>query len=170
MRSRGATPPGLVAIDGTKLNANASREASRTPEQIAADLGRGRRDRGRRGRRGRRGNATGRDFDDDSDSGLRSCGGRRARLRALLDELEAEAAEKEAATGKPIRGRRPTRGEPLPELQDRQRCVTTRSSRMTRPVSQPGRAPSTKPQVRWHLANAADRRHRRPFPRMIDAR
>jgi hypothetical protein len=50
---------------------------------------------------------------------LRKRGGRRARLRALLNELETEAADKsyeahmakraeiEAATGKPIRGRRP---------------------------------------------------------------
>ena len=49
----------------------------------------------------------------------RARGGRRAKLRKLLDELEGEAAEKsyeshlarraeiEAATGKPIRGRRP---------------------------------------------------------------
>lgn len=53
---------------------------------------------------------------------LRASGGRRARLRALLDELKAEATEKsceahlarraakEAATGKPIRGRRPVPG------------------------------------------------------------
>jgi hypothetical protein len=64
------------------------------------------------------------DSGDDGDvpSGLRDRRGRRQRLRALLDELEAEAteksyeahmarrAEKEAATGKPIRGRRPTPG------------------------------------------------------------
>lgn len=108
--------PGLIAIDGTKLNANASRDASMTAQQIAAEIL-------------AEADATdaaedaeqdaGRSDGDDAD-GLRTPGGRRARLRALLDELEAEAAqksydahlarraEKEAATGKPIRGRRPT--------------------------------------------------------------
>src|SRR3954447_22183976 len=66
--------------------------------------------------------AAGRDADRDSHGGFGNRGGRRARLRALLDDLEAEAAEKsyeahlarraekESATGKPIRGRRPTPG------------------------------------------------------------
>ena len=116
----GLLRPGLVAIDGTKLNANASRDASRTAEQIAEeilaeaaatdaaeDVDEA---------------AVGRAADGGSHEGLRDRGGRRARLRALLDELEAEAAEKsyeahlarraekEAATGKPTRGRRPTPG------------------------------------------------------------
>src|SRR4051812_46988372 len=34
----GLLRPGLVAIDGTTLNANASRDASRTAEQIAAEI------------------------------------------------------------------------------------------------------------------------------------
>lgn len=116
----GLLRPGLIAIDGTKLNANASRDASMTAEQIAAEIlaeadatdaaEDAEQDAGRS------------DGHDDADGGLRTRGGRRARLRALLDELEAEAAEKsyeahlarraekEAATGKPIRGRRPTPG------------------------------------------------------------
>jgi hypothetical protein len=55
-------------------------------------------------------------------STLRERNGRRARLRKLLDELAGEAVEKsyeshlarraeiEAATGEPIRGRRPSPG------------------------------------------------------------
>lgn len=114
----GLLRPGLVAVDGTKLNANASRDASRTAEQIAAEIlaeaeaTDAAEDAGAA--------ATGHKIDDGGGLGRR--GGRRARLRALLDELEAEAAEKsyeahmarraekEAATGKPIRGRRPTPG------------------------------------------------------------
>jgi transposase len=116
----GLLRPGLVAIDGTKLNANASRDASRTAEQIAekilaeaaaTDAAEDAEE-----------DAEGRDADNHSHAGLGNRGGRRARLRALLDELQAEAAEKsydthlarraekESATGKPIRGRRPTPG------------------------------------------------------------
>jgi transposase len=115
----GLLRPGVVAIDGTKLNANASRDASRTAEQIAAeilaeaaatDAAEDAEDAARR------------DTDGESDAGPGNRRGRRARLRALLDELEAEAAEKsyeahlarraekKSATGKPIRGRRPTPG------------------------------------------------------------
>lgn len=109
----GLLRPGLVAIDGTKLNANASRDAGRTAEQIAEEI---------------LSEAAAVDAtedaaavrpDTDPPGGLGVRSGRRARLRALLDELEAEAAEKsyethmakraeqEAVTGKPIRGRRP---------------------------------------------------------------
>lgn len=116
----GLLRPGLVAVDGTKLNANASRDASRTAEQIAAEIlaeaevTDAAEDADAA--------AAGHEIDEDGGGGLGSRGGRRARLRALLDELEAEAAEKsyeahmarraekEAATGKPIRGRRPTPG------------------------------------------------------------
>lgn len=113
----GLLRPGLIAIDGTKLNVNASRDASRTAEQIAEEIL-------------AEAAATedvdeavvGRAADGGSHENLRNRGGRRARLRALLDELEAEAAEKsyeahlarraekEAATGKPILGRRPMPG------------------------------------------------------------
>ncbi|WP_020391715.1 IS1182 family transposase [Kribbella catacumbae] len=109
----GLLRPGLIAIDGTKLNANASRDANRTAAQIAEEI---------------LAEAAATDAAEDTvaaedETGLgdelRERGGRRARLRALLDELESEAAGKsyeahmakraeiEAATGKPIRGRRP---------------------------------------------------------------
>jgi transposase len=112
----GLLRPGLVAIDGTKLAANASRDANRTAAQLAEDI---------------LAEAAAIDAAEDAasapeqaapDGELRSRGGRRAKLRKLLDELEAEAAEKsydahiarraeqQAATGKPIRGRRPTPG------------------------------------------------------------
>jgi hypothetical protein len=117
----GLLRPGLVAIDGTKLNANASRDASRTAEQIAAEI------LAEADATDAAEDAAGDaeqvpDGHDGPDGGLRGRGGRRERLRALLDELEAEAAEKsyeahlarraekEAATGKPIRGRRPVPG------------------------------------------------------------
>src|SRR3954449_10506709 len=135
----GLLRPGLVAIDGTKLNANASRDASRTAEQIAekilaeaaeTDAAEDAED-----------DAASRDADDDSDAGLGNRRGRRARLRALLDELEAEAAEKsyeahlarraakEAATGKPIRGRRPVPGSATHKSR-RQANVTDPDSRL----------------------------------------
>jgi transposase len=114
----GVLRPGLVAIDGTKLAANASRDANRTAAQLAEQIV-----------------AEAAEVDaaedaaanaGDEDAGdlpeeLRSRGERRrTRLRELLAELEAEASEKsydahmarraeiEAATGRPIRGRRPT--------------------------------------------------------------
>ena len=112
----GVLRPGLVAIDGTKLAANASRDANRTAAQLAEQI---------------LAEAAEVDAAEDAaspDGGtgdmseeLRSRGGRRrARLRELLDELETDAnersyeahiarrAEIEAATGRPIRGRRPT--------------------------------------------------------------
>ncbi len=112
----GVLRPGLVAIDGTKLAANASRDANRTAAQLAAEI---------------LTEAAATDAAEDAaDQGaeelgepaaeLRERGGRRARLRGLLDELETEAREKsyerhlakreaiEKATGKPIRGRRPS--------------------------------------------------------------
>jgi transposase len=112
----GVLRPGLVAIDGTKLTANASRDANRTAAQLAEQI---------------LAEAAAVDAAEDAAAGehqdagelpeeLRSRGGRRrARLRALLDELEGEAdtksydahlakrAEIEAATGRPLRGRRP---------------------------------------------------------------
>jgi transposase len=136
----GLLKPGLVAIDGTKLTANASRDANLTAAQIAerlaadvlteaaqvdaaednaearlsvadtaADTGDRQDD--------QRGDHNG---DGEGSVSLRSPGGRRARLRALLEELEAEAAQKsfqahldrraqvEQETGRPIRGRRPS--------------------------------------------------------------
>lgn len=111
----GLLRPGLVAIDGTKLAANASRDANRTAVQIAKEI---------------LAEAAATDAAEDADADppnegdsageLQERAGRRARLRALLGTLEAEAAEKsyeaymarraekQAATGKPIRGRRPS--------------------------------------------------------------
>lgn len=112
----GVLRPGLVAIDGTKLAANASRDANRTAVQLAEKI---------------LAEAGEVDAAEDAASvdaeqmpeGLRARGGRRrARLRELLDELETEANERsyeahlarrtetEAATGRPIRGRRPKPG------------------------------------------------------------
>lgn len=110
----GLLRPELIAIDGTKLKASASRDANRTAAQIAEPI---------------LAEAAAADAAEDAiaaeektghEDELRKRGGRRARLRALLDELETEAADKsyeahmakraeiEAATGKPIRGRRPS--------------------------------------------------------------
>ena len=109
--------PGLIAIDGTKLAANASRDANRTAEQLAAEI---------------LAEAAAIDAVEDEQAGagagdgelpqpLRGRGAaRQARLRELLEELEADAdnksyeahmarrAEREIETGRPIRGRRPT--------------------------------------------------------------
>jgi transposase len=109
----GMVRPGLIAIDGTKMAANASRDANRTAEQLAREILE---------------EAAAVDAAEDAEHGDASGAelpeamapkGRRARLRTLLDELEAEAAAKsyaahmerraaqEAATGRPVRGRRP---------------------------------------------------------------
>ena len=110
----GVLRPGLVAVDGTKLAANAARDANRTAEQLAAEI---------------LAEADAVDAAEDAAAepvpevpeAMRRRGERRkARLRELLAELEAEAEEKsyeahlarraetEARTGRPIRGRRPT--------------------------------------------------------------
>jgi transposase len=113
----GLLRPGLIAVDGTKLAANASRDANRTATQIAEQI---------------LAEAAATDAAEDvaaveAEEGepgnmLRERTGRRVKLRKLLDALEGEAAEKsyeshlarraeiEAATGKPIRGRRPSPG------------------------------------------------------------
>ena len=114
----GVLRPGLLAVDGTKLHANASRDVNRTAEQLAAEI---------------LAEAAATDAAEDAAAttddgrgegvppGLQGRGPkRRARLKQLLEELEAEAADKsyeahmarraevEAETGRPIRGRRPT--------------------------------------------------------------
>ena len=109
----GVLRPGLIAIDGTKLAANASRDANRTGEQLAADI---------------LAEADAVDAGEDADRDAaalpaavaKRAAQRKARLRELLDELEAEAAEKsyeahmarrakiETQTGRPVRGRRPS--------------------------------------------------------------
>ncbi len=113
----GVLRPGLVAIDGTALCASASRDANRTAEQLAGEI---------------LAEAAATDAIEDEQAehegdgavvpdGMRRRGAeRRAKLRDLLAELEAEAKEKsyethmarraqiEQATGRPVRGRRPT--------------------------------------------------------------
>lgn len=81
----GMIRPGLVAIDGTKMAADASRDANRTAEQLAREI---------------LDEAAAVDADEDAAHGEASGDelpkamapkGRRARLRELLDELEEEA-------------------------------------------------------------------------------
>lgn len=114
---QGLLRPGLVAIDGTRMVANASREANRTAEQVAEEI---------------LAEAAQTDATEDAEeargvaSGAAAGGdlgprvGRRARLRRVLDELNAEAEEhsyeavmarraaKEAETGKKLRGKKPS--------------------------------------------------------------
>jgi transposase len=122
---------GLVAVDGTKLAANASRQANRTAEQLGRELAEGilaeaeatdAAEDADEVTAGHHTAGTGGEDEDEKGELSRRGAGRRARLRALLDELQAESAEKsfeahlarraekEAATGRPIRGRRPTPG------------------------------------------------------------
>ena len=108
--------PALVAIDGTKLLANASKAANRTAVQLAEQI---------------LAEAAAVDAAEDAEAAVHGEPGelpeelrvrgerRRARVRELLDELEADARDKsfeahlerraeiEAATGRPMRGRRP---------------------------------------------------------------
>jgi transposase len=112
----GVLRPGLVAIDGTKLVANASRDANRTAEQLAAQI------LAEAAEADAAEDAVAEDAVDEAPvEELRGRGPRRrARLKELLAELEAEAADKsyeshmakraeiEADTGRPIRGRRPS--------------------------------------------------------------
>lgn len=114
---QGLLRPGLVAIDGTRMVANASKEANRTAEQVAEEI---------------LAEAAEMDAGEDAEESGRAAGsagteadlgpraGRRARLRRVLDELTAEAEEhsyeavmarraaKEAETGKKLRGKRPS--------------------------------------------------------------
>jgi transposase len=111
----GVLSPGLVAVDGTKLAADASRAANRTAAQLAAEI-----------LAEAEGVDAAEDAAGDADAQVtapepvRRRGARRqARLRELLKELEEEAAEKsfeaqvarraetEERTGRPPRGRRP---------------------------------------------------------------
>jgi transposase len=134
----GLLRPGLIAIDGTKLTANASRDANRTAAQLAEEV---------------LAEAAATDAAEDAEQaaagtdpgelaeGLRGRSGRRAKLRRLLDELAAEAAEKsyeahvarraekQAASGRPIRGRRPTPGSATHKSR-RQANVTDPDSRL----------------------------------------
>jgi len=109
----GLVRAGVVAVDGTRMEANASRDANRTAEQLAKEI-----------------LEDAANVDAEEDARLGSArgdelpaeltgSGRRARIRALLDELEADKqqrsyeaqlarrAEIEAATGRRLRGRQP---------------------------------------------------------------
>lgn len=108
----------VVAVDGTKLAANASRQANRTAQQLAEQILR---------------EAAAIDADEDRHAAERSGDGepaepvlagrgraRQQRLREILSELETEAAQRsyeahlerraqvQAETGRPLRGRRPS--------------------------------------------------------------
>jgi transposase len=109
----GLVRAGVVAIDGTRMEANASRGANRTAEQLAKEILE---------------DAASVDAQEDERFGEArgdelptelSGSGRRPRIRALLDELEADAQKRsyeaqlarrteiEAATGRRLRGRQP---------------------------------------------------------------
>jgi transposase len=111
--SAGLIRAGLLAVDGTRMQANASRDANWTAEQLAKEI---------------LGDAASVDADEDERFGDArgdelpaelAGSGRRARIRALLDELEADAAnhsyeaqlarraEIETETGRRLRGRQP---------------------------------------------------------------
>ncbi len=111
--SAGLIRAGVVAIDGTRMDANASRDANRTAEQLAREILE---------------DAANVDAEEDARLGTARGdelpaellgSGRRARIRALLDELEADAAKRsyeaqlarraeiEATTGRRLTGRKP---------------------------------------------------------------
>jgi transposase len=118
---QGLLRPGLVAIDGTRMVANASKEANRTAEQVAKEIAgeilaeAAETDASEDAEESRRAAGS---AGSDADLGPRA--GRRARLRRVLDELQAEAEEhsyeavmarraaKERETGKKLRGKRPS--------------------------------------------------------------
>lgn len=115
---QGLLRPGLVAIDGTRMIANASKEANRTAEQVAEQIlaEAAATDASENASE----NARAADQTDSTDDALGPRAGRRERLRRVLDELKAEADEhsyeavmarraaQEAATGKKIRGKKPS--------------------------------------------------------------
>jgi transposase len=136
----GLVRAGLVAIDGTRMQANASQEANRTAEQLAREI---LEDAARVDAEedARLGSARG----DELPAKLRGPG-RRQRIRALLDELETDAkkrsyeaqlarrAEIEATTGRRLRGR-----QPKPDAQHRR---SRRWANLTDPESRLLRSPN----------------------------
>lgn len=111
----GLVRAGLLAVDGTKMGANASKDQNRTGEQLAREI---------------LAEAAAADAAEDDAFGDRRGDelpqemvgpGRKAKLRALLDELEAEQAvnsfesrmaqraDQEAVTGRKPRGRAPAK-------------------------------------------------------------
>jgi len=118
----GLVQAGVVAIDGTRLAANASKDANRTAEQLAAEI---------------LAEAADIDAREDAELGTRrgdelpehlSGPDRKARLRALLGDLDAEAEERsyerqvarrqeiEAQTGQKIKGRKPKPDSPMRQV------------------------------------------------------
>lgn len=114
-RRAGMIRPGLLAVDGTKIRANASKARNRTAEQLADDLVKA---------------AAATDAAEDETFGEESgfdvpddmCGpDRKSRLRQMLNDLKADQAKnsfddhlakrsaREAATGKRTAGRMPSR-------------------------------------------------------------
>lgn len=115
----GLVQAGVVAIDGTRLRANASKDANRTAEQLAAEI---------------LAEAADTDAREDAELGVRrgdelpehlAGPDRKARLRGLLAALKGEAEERsyerqvvrrqeiEAQTGQRIRGRKPKPDSPI---------------------------------------------------------
>jgi transposase len=109
----GLVKAGLVAVDGTRIEANASRAANRSAEQLAKEI---------------LDDAATVDAEEDARLGAArgdelpaelTGSGRQARIRALLDELKADAAKRsyatqlarraeiEATTGRRLPGRKP---------------------------------------------------------------
>ena len=87
----GMVKAGLVAVDGTRMEANASRAANRSAEQLAKEI---------------LDDAATVDAEEDARLGAArgdelpaelTGSGRRARIRVLLDELEADAAKRSLA-------------------------------------------------------------------------
>ena len=136
---QGLLRPGLVAIDGTKMVANASKEANRTAEQVAEQI---------------LAEAAAIDAAEDADESRRpsravpedvaAAGGRRGPGCArLLDELEGEAAEQsyeahmarraenEAETGKTAPGKPPS-----PDRQTHSRRQHAQHHRSGHPVDE----------------------------------
>ncbi len=120
----GVLRPELLALDGTMLAANASRNANRTAEQIAKQILAEAEETDTAEDAAEDAAYAARESERSTTSGGGGLSGRgaarQARLRELLEELEREAAEKsyeahmarraeiEAATGRPIRGRKPS--------------------------------------------------------------
>ncbi|MFP5283022.1 MAG: transposase [Actinomycetes bacterium] len=132
----GLLRPGLVAVDGTKLAANASADANRTAEQLARQIlkeaaATDAAEDAAEEAAGSPGSAGG----ADAAELLGRPEGRRGRLRRLLEELNQEAAarsyeahvarraEQEAATGRPIGGRPPSPDSP--QFKSRRHANTT---------------------------------------------
>lgn len=131
----GVIRPGLVAVDGTKLTGNASQQANRTAAQIAEELA-----------ADILAEAATVDAEEEAeeraqaqaDAGqppdpavTRRGAARRKRLRAMLEELNAEAEEKsyarhmaeraarEAESGEKIRGKKPSPDSPMFKSRER---------------------------------------------------